>query len=128
MPVCAPPEEVQSLLDDADRRAGDVEGAQALETRSHQHGGVLARHSPEFGAVDAVTGACLDAVSQDELDLALQHGARQPVLRDARAQQAAELGRGFQDGHAMAESRQVIRAGKPRRPGADHRHRERRPR
>ena len=45
-------EKRQALLDDAGRRAGDVEGAQALLPRGHKHGGVLARHSPESGAVD----------------------------------------------------------------------------
>ena len=55
---------------------------------------------------------------QNALDLRVQDLARQAVRRDAIAQHAAGLAESLKHGHGITASRELIGAGKARRPGA----------
>ena len=70
---------------------------------------------------DADAGADLDAHRGEEPDLVVDDRARQPVLRDAAAQQAAGERLRLEDGHAIAEAAQLVGGREPGGPGADDR-------
>ena len=63
-----------------------------------------------------------DPEVEDPLDLGVQHVARQPVARDAKAHHASGHRPGFTDRHRVPAARQLIGGGQARRAGADDQH------
>jgi hypothetical protein len=107
---------VLDVVQDADRvedarglAGGHVGPLADLRTDGQEHGVEAARRH----LVQSVLGPVLELEGHahvgDALDLGVEDGARQPVLRDAEAHHAARERRGVAKRHSMAEPTQVVR-------------------